>query len=60
MDRRAVVVVAMALALTGVMAAVSAGRLPEPGLDRPSWYLLVALCVGYWVAVTRWARDDRE
>jgi hypothetical protein len=60
MDRRAAVAAATALALTGVMPAVSAGLLPEPGLDRPAWYLLVALCVGYWVAAVRWARGGGE
>jgi hypothetical protein len=59
MNRRAAAVVATAVALVGVMPAVSAGLLPEPGLDRPAWYLLVALCVGYWVVAVRWARGDR-
>jgi hypothetical protein len=59
MNRWAAAVVALTAALAGVMAAVSAGLLSEPGLDRPAWYLLVALCVGYWVVAVRWARGDR-
>jgi hypothetical protein len=46
-------VVAGALA---AMVGVSAGAVPEPGLDRPVWYGLGALVVGYWAAFVRLAR----
>jgi hypothetical protein len=38
------------------MVGVSAGAVPEPGLDRPVWYGLGALVVGYWAAFVRLAR----
>jgi hypothetical protein len=38
------------------MVGVSAGAVPEPGFDRPVWYGLVALVVGYWAAFVRMCR----
>jgi hypothetical protein len=40
------------------MWAVSAGLVPDPGLDEPVWYALVAFAVAYWVAFVAWTRRE--
>jgi hypothetical protein len=60
MDRRAATAFAglAAAGAVGGMWAVSTGRIPDPAVDEPVWYVLVAFGVGYWLAVVAWARAE--
>jgi hypothetical protein len=55
MDRWALVSLVCVGSALAAMVGVSAGVVPQPSFGEPVWYGLVALVVGYWLAVVRWA-----